>query len=140
MRRVILLFTVLVLAGCGDDGLDRAELAQRAEAICVEYDREARALGELDLADTEAAAAYFEQAADLAQRQQGELEALTPADDARAAFDAFVEASDRARAALAEAAETTPTREALLAEIEPLAADIDAAARELGADACGEAN
>lgn len=131
---------LLALAGCGEDGLDRAELADRADAICVEYDKQARALGELDLADEQRAATYFEQAADLAGRQQSELERLEPAEDAQAAFDRFVEASAKARAALADAAEATPTRAELLADIEPLAAEIDAAADELGAARCGESD
>jgi hypothetical protein len=142
MRRAglpVVLLLAVVLGGCGDDGFDRAALAHRASAICLDYDRQARELGTLDLSDQVAAHDYFEAAAALASRQQGELEDLVPADDVADEYDAFLEATAKAEDLLSGFAQSEDDLRGpeLQEAIAPISADVDAAARAIGAGDCG---
>ena len=130
-----------VLAGCGDDGLDRAALAERANAICTKYAEQGRELGSPDLTDPTQAEEYFGRAEELARAQQEELEALDPAEDVGEDLDRLTAATAKAVELLADlhdAAEAEDRERGieLAQELTPLTAEVDAAAAAIGAEDC----
>lgn len=132
---------VVAAAGCGDDGLTRAETAERASAICASYAVQARELGAPDLADLEQAQTYFTRAEELAAEQQAELEALDPAADAETDHAELTAATAKAVALLGDLARAAADRDRergteLTQQLAPLTAEVDAAADALGADDC----
>ena len=136
-----MLVLAAALAGCGDDGLGRAALAERAGAICTEYASQGRELGSPDLTDPAQAQEYFGRAEELARAQQEELEALAPADDVAADLDRLTAATAKAVELLADlrdAAEAGDRERGieLAQDLTPLTAEVDAAAAALGAEDC----
>jgi len=98
--------TVVLLAGlsaglvaCGGsdgDALSRAELAARADAICMTGEREAeRVKPPADFADPAASFEYFAKIVPLHQKQTDSLAALEPDEDAKADWDALIAAQRR---------------------------------------------
>jgi hypothetical protein len=90
----------LGLAACGGDSggdkLSRSELAAKADAICRTGEKDAEDVeAPSDFADPVASFAYFDKIVPLHQKQTDSLEALTPADDAKADWDAFIAAQRR---------------------------------------------
>lgn len=133
---------VLMLMGCGgSDGLDRAELADRADAICSKYAEQARQLGEPDLASLQEAEQYFTRTHELATEQQEELDALEPAEADAADFNRLTTATAKstdllARLAAAGRAGDDERLRSLFQELPPLVTEVDDAARTIGAESC----
>lgn len=141
----------LVAAGCGgDDGgsggggdaLAKAELVKRANAICAKYSKEGDSLkAPENIADAGQAADFFEEAQDIAGRQQDELEGLTPADDVKADYDAMTAATGKATNLLSDLADAAEGKDAgkgaqLLQQLQPASDDVDKTATKLGATNC----
>lgn len=132
----------IVVAGCGDDGLDKAELTDRANAICAKYAEQAQALGQPNLADADASRTYFTDAQELAQRQIDELEAITPGDAVEDDFDRLIDTNTQAAAVFGSLSQTSPTEEQsrfaeLVTQLQTLQSEVDGAAAALSADECG---
>ena len=134
----------VALAGCGDDGLDKEALADRANEICVKYAEQGRELGSPDLADPAQAEEYFGRASELAQQQQDELEALDPVEDLADEFDRLTAATAKATALLGDLAAAASDGDRarttdLVQDLPPLSAEVDEAAGEIGAGSCAGA-
>ena len=139
---VCVVLAALAVAGCGgDDGLSKAQLAKKANAICAKYSKEGQALGSPDLSDPEKAEDYFNRATDLANRQQKELEGLDPAESAQSDYAKLTKATQGATDLLADLASAAKAKDQergveLVQRLTPLSAEVDSAAKEIGADSC----
>ncbi len=143
MRRgMIAVGAALALAGCGgDEGLTRAQLADKANAICAKYSAQGEKLGTPDLTDPAKAEDYFDQAKDLARSQQDELEGLEPAEDVKADYGKLTEATGDATKLLSDLAEAAEARDRekgveLVEQLTPISSAVDSAAGAIGADDC----
>jgi hypothetical protein len=129
------------LAGCGDEGLEKEALAERASEICAKYAEQGQALGQPDLANPQEARDYFGKAEELASQQQDELEGLTPADEIAGDYERMTDATAEATALLGELADAAEAEDRakgteLVQQLTPLSAKVDEAARAIGADSC----
>ena len=136
------LAAALAVAGCGGgDELGKAELAKKADAICIKYTKQAENLGQPNLSDPKKAEGYFNKAKDLAQKQQDELTDLTPASDVKADYSKLTKASQGATDLLGDLAKAAGDQDKkkateLAQKLEPLSADVKSAANSIGADSC----
>jgi len=145
MRKVswpLAVVAALVVGGCGDDGLDKADLADRANTICLKYAKRAQDLGQPDLADPDATRTYFADAQDLAQRQLDELETLTPDEAVEADYTRLIDSNMRAAEVFGSLSETSPTDEqgafaGLVTDLQTLQTEVNEAAAGLDARECG---
>lgn len=142
---------LVIGGGCGGgddapDGLARAELTKRADAICAKATDEVARVKPLDEASgSKELTALIGQVRRIAEGQRRELAALEPADDARADFEALLTAERRQLEVLTrlerDAVGARPKR--FLGEVARTAAATDealnAAADRLGALRCGSA-
>jgi molecular chaperone GrpE (heat shock protein) len=144
-RAAVAAVAALTVAGCGgDDGLTKKEVATKANAICEKYAAEGKKLGQPDLTDPAKAEDYFNQAADLADKQQKELAALKPADSVKKQFDTLVSVSADATKLLGDLATASgkTDREAvakLIQELTTVSENLDEAANDVGANSCASA-
>jgi hypothetical protein len=128
--------------GGGAEALPKAQLVKRANAICARYAKEGDALkAPKDITDPAQASAFFEDAHDIAKRQQAELEGQRPADGARAQYTAMTRATRRATRLLADLAAAAKAKDArkgasLLRRLQPDSDAVDRAANALGATRC----
>jgi hypothetical protein len=135
--RAVLIIALAVLAtGCGGGDGD-SELAERADPVCA---RANVALSELKRPESlEQLLRYVEQASEIVQTRRRALAALEPPEDEADQWKAFLEANDRAVAALVDVRESTVTGrggdEAIRA-FETAEADARRLADELGLQQC----
>ncbi len=94
---------VLLVAGCGESGpLDKKALADKTEAICLEYSPQINALAQPnDVASTKA---FFADYIPLAEERRKELDALDPSDDAKALWNSILAIYDEQLASARTAA------------------------------------
>lgn len=139
---VCVVAAALAVAGCGGGGgLSKAELGKKANAICAKYSKEGQKLGAPDLQDPKKAEDYFNRAADLAQRQQDELEGLEPASSVKDDYDKLTQATQDATDLLGDLADAAKDEDRekgteLVQKLTPLSAEVDSASKKVGADDC----
>src|SRR3954465_7796712 len=132
----------LVATGCGGGGgLSKKELADQANDICAKYSKEGQKLGSPDLSDPKKAEDYFNQATDLAQRQQDDLEGLDPADEVKADYEKLTKATGDATGLLSDLADAAKAQDQkkgveLVQKLTPISAAVDSAAKDIGATSC----
>jgi hypothetical protein len=141
----------LAVAGCGGDdeggggggdALSKSELVEEANAICAKYAKEGDALKPPEnIGDPSQAADFFDKANDIARRQQDDLEALTPAEDVKAQYDAMTRATGKATTLLADLTKAAESKDAeegakLLQDLQPVSDEVDKTARALGVTNC----
>lgn len=132
----------LLIAGCGGgDGLTRAQLAKRANAICAKYAKQGEDLGAPDLTDPKKAQTYFTKAEDLTSKQQDELKGLDPAESVRTDYKKLTDATGEVTALLGELATAAEAEDRdkgveLINQLTPLSTKIDTTAKDIGADEC----
>jgi hypothetical protein len=101
---VLAALAALLASGCGGGGSD---LAERADPICA---RANVALSELKRPESlEQLLRYVEGASEIVEQRRADLAALEPSGDEADEWKAFLEANDRAIAALVELRESTVT-------------------------------
>jgi hypothetical protein len=86
----------LAFAGCGggdDDTLSKAELAKKADAICVKYGPKQKALG--SPTDAKSTIAYLDKLIPLSAEQRKELADLKAGDDVKAEWEALLKDYDQ---------------------------------------------
>jgi hypothetical protein len=98
VRALVAVVVLLAVAGCGgDDGNDRltkAELVQQADAVCVEYARKVKALGDPQtLTDL---STYARSAHQALANGLDELRKLRPPAELQTRYDTWVAAGERA--------------------------------------------
>ena len=145
---VLAAIAALGLAACGgddDDGggaLAKADIAKKANEICVKYDKEAEAVKEpTNVADATQAAPYFRSIADIGQKRQDELEGLEPADDVKTDYESFTSEQKKLVdlfGQLADAAEAKDAQKGaqLLQQASTAGGPAQAAAKKVGATSC----
>ena len=144
---ILACLAALALAACGgsndsDKPLDRKDLVARANDVCRTYTAKAKALKQPAGGDTSGGARFFAQAATIAADQHTALGKLDPAADVRSDWRAFYARDAEGSAALkrlADAARGRASNEgaSILEQLSSLDERLDAAARTLGATACG---
>lgn len=133
-----------LLAGCGGDdnggGLSKADLAKKADAICVKYNAQQKALP--DPTDEASTIAYFDKLRPITEAQGKELKALKPADDVKATwngllaqYDQIAAAADKAQAALKSGNQAA--FQSIVKSVDGASKDSDAKLDALGATHCG---
>lgn len=128
-------------ASTSDSGLSRTELATKADAICkTGEDDAATVTAPSDFSDATAAEDYFAKVVPLHQKQTDALAALSPDDEAKADWDAFIKTQNDNQALLdsilAKAKAKDPSGEKDIEQIVPLAQKFSAAATKLGSSGC----
>jgi vacuolar-type H+-ATPase subunit I/STV1 len=132
----------LAVAGCGgDEGLKKADLAKKANAICKKYAEEGKKLGQPDLSDPAKAEEYFQKAADLAAKQQDELADLKPVDSLKSDYDKLVNVSQDATDLLGDLASAAGDKDReqgakLIQDLTKTSQELDDAATAVGATDC----
>ena len=138
------------LAACGSDSsksdgpkLAKAELISQANAICDAAQTSAKSVTAPEsFADPAAAAEYFDQVAPIGQVQAKALQALTPADDVKADYEAFTDAQQEATDLVVQIQEKAHDKDqSAFKDIEKLPASgqkVVAAASKLGAETCAK--
>ncbi len=140
----------LGLAACGgddDDGgggsLSKADLSKQANTICAKYDKEAEKVKQpTNIANANEAAPYFRSISDIGAKRQDELEALKPADDVKADYDAFIKAQKDLVELVDQIATAAEAKDAqkgaqLLQQAQTLDKPSEDAAKKIGASSCG---
>lgn len=132
----------LIVAGCGGSkGLTRKEVAKRANAICAKYSKQGKNLGTPDLSDPKQAADYFDKAEALTRKQQQELEGVKPSASVKVDYKKLTGATAEVTGLLGDLGDAAKAKDnkkgvQLIQKLTPLSADVDAAARKIGADSC----
>lgn len=134
----------LAVAGCGggsDNALSKAELAKAANKICQKYAAEGQKLGQPELSDPAKAQEYFNKAADLAKKQEGELSDLDPASDVQADWDKLIKSSQDATKLLNDLASAAGSKDQeqgakLIQDLTTVSQQLDDAASKVGATDC----
>jgi hypothetical protein len=133
---VLVVLAALLASGCGGGGGD-SDLAERADPICA---RANVALSELKRPESlEQLLGYVEGASEIVEKRRADLAALEPSGDDADRWKAFLEANDRAIAALVELRESTVTGrggEEASRAFETAEADARRLADELGLRQC----
>ncbi|MDX6688828.1 MAG: hypothetical protein QOG15_285 [Solirubrobacteraceae bacterium] len=100
---VIVVVVSFGLVACGGsdkksgDTLSKSELATKATTICKAATEKGNKIQTpSNLADANAAAAYFTKLVDLTQKQTDDLKALNPADDIKTDWDAYIAQQQKA--------------------------------------------
>jgi hypothetical protein len=138
-RAPLILALVVLAAGCGGggDGDGESDLAARADPICA---RANVALSELERPESlEQLLRYVEGASEIVEQRRADLAALEPPDDDADEWRAFLEANDRAVAALVDLREATVTGrggEEAIRAFEEEEAEVRRLADELGLTEC----
>ena len=136
----------LALASCGsssDSGLSKTKLAAKANAICANYNKQAKALKQpSNINDPAQAAAYFQAAHDLAKKQSDEFGSLKPASDVKTQWNTFIAAYDAGTAYLQQLADAATAKDAtkgqtLVAGFPAVSNKVNTAADAFGATTCG---
>lgn len=84
----------LLVAGCG--GMSKEELVSKANAICQKAESDFDKIKQpSSLSDPAAASKYFDQLVPIAEKQLNDLRELTPPDEIKANYNAFVAANDK---------------------------------------------
>ncbi len=94
----------LLAAGCGSsdsDGLDKADLAKKADAICVKYNAKVKQLGEPS--DVASFGPYLDKLLPLSVAQREELADLKPDDAVKAEWEANLRDYDTQQQGLKDA-------------------------------------
>jgi hypothetical protein len=132
----------LAVTGCGGGGLSKSELARAANAICKRYNSQVQALqipSSLAQSAT-AAAAFFDRLAPIFDAEVHRLQALKPADSARADWNAALEKFRRYTRLVDVLKTKADARDAggvaLLAQLGPVSAAANDAALSFGATDC----
>jgi hypothetical protein len=141
VRRAAALVCLAFVAGCGDEGGDKATYVKAGDEICTAYANDIAKLGQPDTL-TEIGP-YVTKAMPVLQRAVGRLEKLDPPSDLRDAYDKFrdtaratVDRADRLREAAA--AGDSVEVESLLAEAAKASAARAGLARDAGLEACAK--
>jgi len=142
----VLLAASLGLAACGggdseSSGLSRSELAKKADAICAKAETQSKGISPpANFDDATESAAYFDQIAPITHKEAGELAALTPDDDAKDDWEAFVarqKAGDELLQTIKRKADTKdPSGQQDLLKVAPTGKAFTAAAKKIGAKGC----
>ncbi len=136
----------LALTACGsssDKSLDQKALAAKADAICVSYNKQAKAIAQpKNINDPAQAAAYFQAAHDLAKKQRDELGGLKPADAVKTKWAAYLAAYDEGTTYFQQLADAAKAKDQaagqkLLTGFQTLSTKINGAADAVGATTCG---
>jgi hypothetical protein len=135
------LATSFAIAGCGgSDGLAKADLAKKADAICATAKADSLKLKQpTDFAtNPSAAATYLEKVSALTHKESDDLAALTPADDVKADYDALVAAEKKLVTGLDGVVAKAKAKDASglkdLSALDPK--DFVAASNKIGAKGC----
>jgi hypothetical protein len=135
-RPALILVLAVLAAGCGGGGSD-SELAERADPICA---RANAALAALERPESlEQLLRYVEEAAQIVEKRRADLAAIEPSGDDADDWKAFLDANDRAIAALVDVRESTVTGrggEEAIRAFETAEADARRLADELGLQEC----
>jgi hypothetical protein len=123
------------------DTLSRAELADKADAICKTGESDVEAVeAPASLEDANVAAAYFAKLVPLHQKQTDALAALTPDAEAKADWDAFMATQNANQALLdtilAKAKAKDATGKDDVAQIPAKTQAFAAAAKKIGSEEC----
>jgi hypothetical protein len=143
MRALVAGLLLLAVAGCGggggDDRLTGEQLAEKADAICAEYERKVDALKDPQSFDQ--LAAYARSAHSALSNGLADLRELRPPADLESRYDSWVESGDRALGRIDELRMAAEKKNQ--AEIQTLVAaasrednESDRLARELGMNEC----
>lgn len=146
MKRAIVVLLAGAAAGCGggggDERLSRAELVERADAICSRYEARLDALGRPTNASE--LRSFADRALPIARDGREELGELNPPEELEATYDAWLEQGDEAieiverlREAAAESNEVEIQQ--LAEDAQRTDAESNRLARELGFEQCGAA-
>lgn len=135
----------LALAACGgDDGLSRAELARRADAICTDSNKKVAATPRPPTRSLESAAAYYAQTRPIISDGTAKLERLKPDDAVRKDWLAYVRKQAESARLLDDLVDQLTRRDPRVqqtrARIASVVADVSAAAQRVGADACASSS
>jgi hypothetical protein len=135
-RAALILVLAVLAAGCGGGGSD-GELAKRADPVCA---RANAALAALERPESlEQLLRYVEEASQIVEKRRADLAAIKPSGDEAESWKAFLEANDRAIAALVRVRESTVTGrggDEAIREFETAEADARRLADELGLREC----
>lgn len=131
----------LVACGGGGDKLSKAELADKANAICAKAQKEASAVkAPTDFSDPKVAADYFDKIAPITDKETSDLADLTPADDVKTDWNAFVDSQKAANALLKKIKDKAGSGDASgiqdLQKIPAAGQKVATAAAKVGADDC----
>ena len=135
-RPTPILILAAVAAGCGGGG-GGAELAKQADPVCASANADLAALKRPE--SLEQLLRYVEQAAAIVEKRRADLAAIKPPGDDAEAWKAFLDANDRAIAALVKVRESTVTGrggEAAIRAFETAETDARRLADELGLRQC----
>jgi len=129
------------LAACGgDDGLPRAELAKRANAICTDSNTKVAAIPRPPTRSLESAAAYYAKTRPIIGDATAKLQRLEPKGAVKQDWETYVGKQAESARLLDVLVEQVTRRDAGLqqtrAQIDSLVADVTVAAGRIGADAC----
>jgi len=139
----------LGLAACGGDDKDsdtlsRGDLATKADSICSKAVKEAgKSSTPSNFDDPKTAGPYFDKLASISHKETQDLEALSPAEDAKTDWDAFVtqqKGLDDLIQSLKQNADSKKTS-ALAEDLQKLpevGKDVGAAADKIGAKNCAQ--
>jgi hypothetical protein len=147
MRQALKLVVPLALmaglvAGCG--GLSKEELVTKANAICANTAAELDKLKQpSNLADPNAANAYFGKLVPIAEKQLTDLRALKPPDEIKAAYDAFIAADEKFVGELKELVAAAKAKDAakgvrVLGQLQMSGRDLGAKAKTAGLTKCAD--
>lgn len=131
----------LALAACGgDDGLSKAQLAKRANAICTDSNKKVAGVPHPPTRSPASAAAYYAQTRPIISDGTAKLARLKPRDAVKKDWDSFVRKQARSARLLDDLVEQVTRGDARVqqtqAQIESLVAQLSTAAKRVGADAC----
>jgi hypothetical protein len=135
------------LGGCGGggDGLDKAALVKKVNAICAKYAKEGNDLkAPSDISDAGQAKTFFDKAHDIAKRQQDDLEGLKAAEAVKAQYAAMTKATGKATTLLGQLADAAGAKDLdkgqkLLQQLQPASQQVDKTAGAIGAKRCASA-
>ena len=138
---LLLVCAVFALAACGGD--DKEEFISDADEICKNANED---LENIDEPTTdEELAPYLNEALDLAEDVQGDLEDLDPPDDVQDDWDQYLENTQEGLDIIedardqAEAGDTDTAQETLQSdEVEQLDEENEELANDIGLEECGE--
>lgn len=136
----------LGLVACGGDDkksgdkLSKTEIGTKATAICkAATEKGSKIATPSNLGDPKAAADYFDKLVDLTQKQTDDLNALTPADDIKDDWDAYIVQQQRATDLLKKTRDAAKNKDAsgltdFQTEAPQIQKDTEAAGAKVGVD------
>ena len=141
MRRALIPFVVLVLAGCGggEKRLSKDDYADRADAICRTYNEKLRALGRPR--NFEAIPKYVDRALPVARKGNSELRDLKPPKDEETTAREWLDQNQAVVAAMERLRDAAKKKDragiqATLSEASTASSAANRLARELGLKVC----